>query len=110
MFGFFTVITFVSLCSSELRLIGLAHAPSLLHSWSLLMMLLNRVEVHRVTSSEGIMSFSHLWCVVPCTLHPLFSLTTVDVDEGIDHILKLFRSIHSGYLIFDSLVESPIVL
>jgi len=108
--GLSTVVTFASLCSSRLRLIGLAHAPSLLHLWSLLMVLLNCVEVHRVTSSGGITSFSHLWCVVLCTLHPSFPLTTVDVDEGIDHILKLFRSIHPGYLIFDSLVESPIVL
>jgi len=59
-FELFTIITFTSLCSSRLRLIGLAHALSLLHLWLLLMMLLNRVEVHRVTSSEGIMSFSHL--------------------------------------------------
>ncbi len=109
-FGLFTVITFTSLCSSKLRLIELAHAPSLLHLWLLLTVLLDRVEVHRVTSSGGIMSFSHLWCVVPCTLHPLFPLTTVNVDGGIDHILKLFRSIHSGYLVFDSLVESSIVL
>jgi len=74
------------------------------------MMLLNCVEVHRVTSSEDIMSFSHLQCVVPCMLHSLFSLMTVNVDEDIDHILKLFRSIHSDYLIFDSLIESSIVL
>jgi len=106
----FTVVTFVSLCSLRLRLIGLAHALFLLHSWLLLTVLLNRVEVHRVISSEGIMSFSHLWCVVFCTLHLPFSLTTVDVDEDIDHILKLFRSIHSNYLIFDSLIESSIVL
>jgi len=109
-FELFTVITFVSLCSLKLRLIELAHAPFLLHLWLLLMMLLNCVEVHRVTSSESIMSFSHLQCVVLCTLHPLFSLMTVDVDEDIDHILKLFRLIHSDYLIFDSLVESSIVL
>jgi hypothetical protein len=32
------------------------------------------------------------------------------VDEDIDHILKLFRLIHSDYLIFDSLIESSIVL
>jgi len=56
------------------------------------------------------MSFSHLQCVVLCMLHSLFSLMTVNVDEDIDHILKLFRSIHSDYLIFDSLVESSIVL
>ncbi len=106
----FTVITFVSLYSLRLRLIELAHAPFLLHSWLLLTVLLNRVKIHRVTSSEDITSFLHLWCVVFCTLHPSFPLTTVDVDEGINHILKLFRSIHSGYLIFDSLVESSIVL
>jgi len=35
---------------------------------------------------------------------------TVDVDEDIDHILKLFRSIHPDYFIFDSLVEFSIVL
>jgi len=40
----------------------------------------------------------------------LFPLMTVDVDEDIDHILKLFRSIHPDYLIFDSLIESSIVL
>ncbi len=56
----FTVITFMSLCSSKLRLIELAHAPSLLHLWLLLTVLLNCVKVHRVTSSESIMSFSHL--------------------------------------------------
>ncbi len=106
----FTVITFASLYSSELRFIELAHAPFLLHLWSLLMMLLDCVKVYRVTSSEGIMSFSHLQCVVFCMLHPLFSLMTVDVDEDIDHILKLFRLIHSGYLIFNSLIESSIVL
>ena len=86
---FFTVVTFVSLCSSRLRLIELAHALFLLHLWLLLMMLLNCVEVHRVTSSEGIMSFSHLQCVVFCALHLLFSLTTVDVNKGIDYFLKL---------------------
>jgi len=43
-------------------------------------------------------------------LHSSFSLTTVDVDEDIDHILKFFRLIHSDYLIFNSLVESSIVL
>jgi len=37
-------------------------------------------------------------------------LMTVDVDEDIDHILKLFRSIHPDYLIFDSLIESSVVL
>ena len=110
MFEFFTVVTFVSLCSSELRLIELAHASFLLHLWLLLTVLLNCVKVHRVTSSEGIMFSLHLWCVVLCTLHPLFSLTTVNVDEDIDYILKLFRSIHSDYLIFNSLVESSIVL
>jgi len=56
----FTVITFASLCSSRLRLIGLAHALFLLHLWLLLTVLLNCVKVHRVTSSEGIMSSSHL--------------------------------------------------
>ncbi len=35
---------------------------------------------------------------------------TVDVDEDIDHILKLFRSIHSDYLILDSLIEFSVVL
>ncbi len=110
MFEFFTVITFVSLCSSRLRLIELAHALFLLHSWLLLTVLLNCVKIHRVTSSENIMSFSHLWCVVSCVLHPLFSLMTVDVDEDIDHILKLFRSIHSDYFIFNSLIEFSIVL
>jgi len=59
-FRLFTVITFVSLCSSKLRLIELAHALFLLHSWLLLTMLLNCVKVHRVTSSVSIMSFSHL--------------------------------------------------
>ncbi len=43
-------------------------------------------------------------------LHLSFSLMTVDVDEDIDYILKLFRLIHSDYLVFDSLVESSIVL
>jgi len=57
---FFTVVTFVSLCSLRLRLIGLAHAPFLLYLWLLLTVLLNCVKVHRVTSSESIMSFSHL--------------------------------------------------
>ncbi len=109
-FELFTVITFASLHSSRLRLIELAHALFLLHLWLLLMMLLNCVEVHRITSSESIMSFSHLQCVVLCALHLLFSLTTVDVDEDIDYILKLFRLIHSDYLIFNSLVESSIVL
>jgi len=60
MFELFTVITFASLYSSKLRLIELAHAPFLLHLWLLLIVLLNCVEVHRVTSSENIMSFSHL--------------------------------------------------
>jgi len=59
-FRLFTVITFVSLCSSRLRLIELAHASSLLHLWLLLTVLLNCVEVYRVTSSEDIMSFLHL--------------------------------------------------
>ncbi len=59
-FEFFTVITFMSLCSSRLRLIGLAHASFLLHLWLLLTVLLDCVEVYRVTSSESIMSFSHL--------------------------------------------------
>jgi len=45
-----------------------------------------------------------------CVLHSSFSLMTVDVDEDIDHILKLFRLIHFDYLIFDSLVEFSIVL
>jgi len=110
MFELFTVITFASFYSSELRLIGLAHASFLLHLWLLLMMLLNCVKVHRVIFSKDIMSFSHLQCVVLCALHSLFSLMTVDVDEDIDYILKLFRLIHSDYLIFDSLVEFSIVL
>ncbi len=59
-FEFFTVVTFVSLCSSRLRLIELAHASSLLYLWSLLTVLLNCVKVHRVTSFESILSFSHL--------------------------------------------------
>jgi len=59
MFELFTVITFTSLHSSELRLIELAHALFLLHLWLLLTVLLNCVKVHRVTSSESIMSFSH---------------------------------------------------
>jgi len=59
-FRLFTVVTFMSLCSLRLRLIGLAHVSFLLHLWLLLMMLLNCVKVHRVTSSENIMSFSHL--------------------------------------------------
>jgi len=59
-FELFTVITFVSLCSSRLRLIELAHASFLLHLWLLLTMLLNCVEIHRVTSFESIMFFSHL--------------------------------------------------
>ena len=109
-FEFFTVVTFVSLCSLRLRLIELAHAPFLLHLWLLLTVLLNCVEVHRVTSSENITSFSHLWCVVLCTLHLSFSLMTVNVDEDIDHILKLFRLIHFDYFIFDSLIEFSIVL
>ncbi len=106
----FTVITFMSLCSLRLRLIELAHALFLLHLWLLLTVLLNCVEVHRVTSSESIMSFSHLQCVVSCALHLLFSLTTVNVNEDIDHILKLFRLIHSDYFIFDSLIEFSVVL
>ncbi len=112
MFELFTVITFMSLCSSELRLIELAHASFLLHLWLLLTVLLNCIEVYRVTSFKNIMFFSHLWCVVSCMLYLLFLLTTVDVnvDEDIDHILKLFRLIHSDYLIFDSFVESSIVL
>jgi len=64
----------------------------------------------RVTSSESITSFSHLWCVVLCMLHLSFSLTTVDVDEDIDYILKLFRSIHFDYFILDSLIEFSVVL
>ncbi len=107
---FFTVITFVSLCSSKLRLIKLAHALFLLYLWSLLMILLNFIKIHRVISSESIMFFLHLWCVVFCTLHLLFSLMTVNVDENIDHILKLFRLIHSDYLIFNSFIEFSIVL
>jgi len=109
-FEFFTVITFASLCSSRLRLIELAHALFLLHLWLLLTVLLNCVKIHRVIFSENITSFSHLQCVVPCALHLLFSLMTVNVDEDIDHILKLFRLIHSDYLIFDSLIEFSIVL
>jgi len=57
---FFTVVTFMSLCLSRLRLIELAHASFLLHLWLLLTVLLNCVEIHRVTSSENITSFSHL--------------------------------------------------
>ena len=70
----------------------------------------NCIKIHRITSSESITSFSHLWCVVFCTLHSLFSLITVNVDEDIDYILKLFRSIHSDYYIFDSIVEFSLVL
>ena len=110
MFRLFTVITFVSLHLSELRLIGLAHASFLLYLWLLLAVLLNCIEVHRVISSEGIMSFLHLWCVVSCALHLSFSLMTVNVDEDINHILKLFRLIHSDYLVLNSLVEFSIVL
>ena len=66
------------------------------------------------TSSPNIQGISDqnvtLWCVVSCMLHPSFSLTTVDVDEDIDHILKLFRSIHSDYFILDSLIEFSVVL
>ncbi len=109
-FELFTVITFTSFYSLRLRFIELAHALFLLHLWLLLMMLLNCVKIYRATSSENIMSFSHLQCVVLCVLHLLFSLMTVNVDEDIDHILKLFRLIHSDYLIFDSLIESSIVL
>jgi len=110
MFRLFTVITFASLCSSRLRLIELAHASFLLYLWLLLTVLLNCIKIHRVTSSESIMFFLHLWCVVPCTLHLLFSLTSVNVDENIDHILKLFRLIHSDYFIFNSFIKFSIVL
>ncbi len=110
MFELFTVVTFTSLYSLKLRLIELAHASFLLHLWLLLTVLLNCIKIHRVISSENIMSFSHLQCVVFCALHPSFSLMTVDVDEGIDHILKLFRSIHSDYFILDSLIEFSVVL
>jgi len=110
MFELFTVITFASLYSLKLRLIELAHALFLLYLWLLLTVLLNCVKIYRVISSENITSFLHLWCVVSCTLHSLFSLMTVDVDEDINHILKLFRLIHSDYLIFDSFVEFSIVL
>ncbi len=60
MFRLFTVVTFASLCLSRLRLIELAHALFLLHLWLLLTVLLNCVKIHRVTSSESIMSFLHL--------------------------------------------------
>ncbi len=60
MFEFFTVVTFMSLCSSRLRLIELAHASFLLHLWLLLTVLLNCIKIHKVTSSESIVSFSHL--------------------------------------------------
>ncbi len=60
MFEFFTVVTFMSLCSLRLRLIELVHASFLLYLWLLLTVLLNCVKIHRVTSFESIMSFSHL--------------------------------------------------
>ncbi len=60
MFEFFTVVTFVSLCSLRLRLIELAHASCLLHLWLLLTVLLNHVKVHRVTSFKNIVFSSHL--------------------------------------------------
>jgi len=59
-FELFTVITFMSLCSSRLRLIELAHASFLLYLWLLLTMLLDCVKIYRVISSKNIMSFSHL--------------------------------------------------
>jgi len=59
-FELFTVITFMSLCLSKLRLIKLAHALFLLYLWLLLTVLLNCVKVHRVTSLENITFFSHL--------------------------------------------------
>jgi len=41
-------------------------------------------------------------------LHSSFSLMTVDVDENIDYVLKLFRSIHFDYFLFNSFVEFSI--
>jgi len=50
-----------------------------------------------------------MWLIFS-TFHLLFSLSTVDVNECINHFLKIFWSIHSYYLIFNSVFESSIVL
>jgi len=42
--------------------------------------------------------------------HLLFSLSIVDVNECINHFLKILWSIHSYYFVFDSVFEFSIVL
>jgi len=105
MFRFITVITFVSLCSLDVRLnelfiiILMLHWPSL---W-LLIALLDIVEIHWVfLHSDNESSFSHSWsCIRFCLLHSSFSLSTVNVDEDIYHLLKFFRTVSSDYLVFN---------
>ncbi len=112
MFKFITVITFISLCSSGLRLIELAHVSFLLHSWSLLTVLLDCIKIHWVFfTSWGELFFSYSQSTVRThLLHSLFSLLTVNVDEDIYHLLKFLRTLSSYYLIFNSLIELSIVL
>ncbi len=114
MFRFITVITFASLCSSDIRLNELSVVVLML-CWSslwLLIALLNIVEIHWVFSCSNDESlFSHSWsCIRSHLLHLSFSLLTVNVDEDIYHLLKFFRMISSDYLIFNIFTQFSIVL
>jgi hypothetical protein len=100
----FTVITFMSLCSSRLRLIELAHALSCFTCGccSQCFSIASRFIGH---SSENITSFTSLMCSA------LYTSSVVLIDDcwcwwRYWSYSKLFRSIHSDYLIFDSLIES----
>jgi len=105
MFRFITVITFVSLYSSDIRLNELSVVALMLHwpSLWLLIMLLNIVEIHQIfLYSDNESSFSHSWsCIRFCLLHSSFSLLTVNVNEDIYHLLKFFRAVSSDYFIFN---------
>ncbi len=112
MFELFTVVTFISLCLSELRLIKLTYTLFLLHSWLLLIVLLNHIKIHWIFFvSWGKSFFSHSQSSIRiCLLHLSFSLLTVNVNEDIYHVLKFLRVFFLSYLIFNSLIEFSVVL
>jgi len=111
---FITVITFISLCLLNVKLsessivMFMLHWPSL---W-LLITLLNIVEIHQVfLHPDDELLFSHSWsCIRFCLLHSSFSLSTVNVDEDIYHLLKFFKTVSSDYLIFNIFTQFSIVL
>ncbi len=111
---FITVITFMNLCSLSVKLNKLSVIALMLHwpSLWLLIALLNIVEIHWIflhSNDESL--FSHSWsCIRSYLLHSLFSLSTINVNEDIYHLLKFFRAVSSDYFIFNIFTQFSIIL